>query len=614
MILHSHVSRPDSHPAVVSLFPCEDGGGVSFTNEEIIEQSHWYAELYIDIIKNLSAALSVSPGLPPTAAAVISRAASVPLVHFLMDRTIRLHRMKGRHKDLRVADTDYTPDAVQTMEGFGLSIIASRRLNQFVIVKLAPVFGLEVVPNPFPGEPDEPPFDAEKNFKNFLFHTSYSSRIQERLRTISLRLSRRFGKIPALSMANLQRPLQQGGLYGIGKLAYSDRRFQYEGGDRDEVLRRAVFPSAIQKSDAAIRKFLSQAGLTDPDLQTRLRDVFAECFQSFFPVSMFEKCAVNISQAQNHLESFRAKTLFSPSVSLTGDSAFPVAAARNLGMTVVGSQHGGHHGYLREHVWALEGEYPFCDFFVTWGWERFEEHPALQSVRAVRLPPPWLCARKQYWDKEFHSAERYPSQKSFDFLLLTNKVYRSPAAPSGAHASVNHLQGIAAGMLELVERCASQKVSIVHKPYSSGFIYMMPRTHERMLEAGQGIYYRLAERFDKGLTVELVKSAHVILFDQPGTGFLECAACEIPSMVLWNRLFHVEMDWARDIFLEMEKVGVVHRTVQSLVNEMLEFKKSPSDWMNNPERKDVIARFCHQYAWVPDNWPSYWKKFIKALP
>jgi putative transferase (TIGR04331 family) len=167
-------------------------------------------------------------------------------------------------------------------------------------------------------------------------------------------------------------------------------------------------------------------------------------------------------------------------------------------------------------------------------------------------------------------------------------------------------------MIEFVSLAAGSKVKIFAKPYSAVTVSLMGQTFDRMREIG-GPYYQCSDRFDKGLTRELLKKVHLVLWDQPGTGFLECISSGIPTMVLWSRLYCEEEDWCKPDFQQLEDVGIIHRTNQSLLTEYGHFAKSPTAWMKDPQRQKVVEEFSKKYALVDDKWWKTWRTYLSTL-
>jgi putative transferase (TIGR04331 family) len=128
-----------------------------------------------------------------------------------------------------------------------------------------------------------------------------------------------------------------------------------------------------------------------------------------------------------------------------------------------------------------------------------------------------------------------------------------------------------------------------------------------------GDKYDVITKLDKGLTYELLNKCNVVLWDQPGTGFLECLSAGIPTMLSWKRTSTIEEEWTKPIFQELENCGIIHRDADSIVKEMKRFKESPKLWMNNPERTELVNRFCRQFAWTSKDWPKYWRTYFDEI-
>jgi putative transferase (TIGR04331 family) len=256
----------------------------------------------------------------------------------------------------------------------------------------------------------------------------------------------------------------------------------------------------------------------------------------------------------------------------------------------------------------LELEYADVDEFVSWGWSQLPDHPALNGIAVNDLPSPWLSERKRYWAGLNSGGER-----EYDFLLMPNMVKRFPAAPHGASTSrIDLVEELACSLKDLVRKVTEKGLRILHKPYNPTTVKVMAKTMKELESIG-GNKYSCFQQLDKGLTYELLQQCHVVLWDQPGTGFLECISSNIPTMVYWPRIYSQEEEWAKPIFLELEQQGIIHRNTDSLIEEMLRFKKSSLLWMNDPRRLSLINRFCREFAWASEGWPEYWRQYLDGL-
>jgi len=174
------------------------------------------------------------------------------------------------------------------------------------------------------------------------------------------------------------------------------------------------------------------------------------------------------------------------------------------------------------------------------------------------------------------------------------------------------IQEFSEDMINFASLASIEKIKIYCKPYNYETTFLMKKTYQQLSNIGSS-NFQYANNFDKGLSHELINKGHLFFWDQPGTGFLECLACGIPTMVLWTRLFCEEEDWCRKDFRELEKIGVIHRSAENLIKELKFFLKDPVLWMNNPSRKVIINKFTNKYALTNDKWCFVWRDYLKKL-
>ena len=70
------------------------------------------------------------------------------------------------------------------------------------------------------------------------------------------------------------------------------------------------------------------------------------------------------------------------------------------------------------------------------------------------------------------------------------------------------------------------------------------------------------------------------------------------------------MKWEAPLILELEKNGIVHRTVSSLLDEVESYNSAPQNWMDNPKRRDSITKFCNKYGKSDEGWAEKWKSLL----
>ena len=588
-------------PEKFALFPSELGGGVTITQDEMLQLSQTYSRLYETYISRLSVRLVSQFDITEPVANILARRALVPLVHCFMDRLVRVKKAIYCASSQLATPRQKLFPALDTIEAFEQCAGGNPAFNQSIIWLMGRVWQLPESDS----VPEQPPFTPQIGFKNNMFRL-YPRTYLRLIKKIWLRLMGLLprSRFPTLTMANATGAFLQHGFYS-----------KYLG----DVIPK--WPLVVISIDRALREnLLSDDFIEDNELtvflielelevheQKRARVLFRDFLRCYYPSSLLEAIPENMKQALQTLQPFKKRMLISSNGRDTR-SSYVVAGAKQMGLSIIDHQHGGQYGYLEDMSSFLELEYPGVDQFLSWGWSQLPDHPAAKGISVIELPSPWLSERKRYWAELDLGGER-----EYDFLLMPNMVKRFPEAPQGASASrIDLIQEFATSLKHLVSSAAEMGIRILHKPYNTTTVNLLAKTM-RELELIGGPHYFCEQRLDKGLTHELVQRCHVVLWDQPGTGFLECLSSNIPTMVYWPRTYSQEETWAKPIFLELEQLGIVHRGTDTLLEEFEKFKVSPESWMDSLERVALVNRFCRQFAWTSEEWPQYWRRYFDEL-
>jgi hypothetical protein len=584
-----------------ALFPNELGGWVTITQDEMLQLSQIYSRLYGTYISRLSARLASQFDITDPAASLLARRALVPLIHCFMDRLLRVKKAIDCAPNQLVTPRQKLFPTFDTIEAFEQCAVNNPAFNQSMIWFVGRVWQL---PESDP-VPEQPLFTPQVGFKNNLFRL-YPRTPLWLIKKIWLRLMGLLprSRFPALTMANATGAFLQHGFYSkyLGDVS---PKWPLAVVSIDRELREKLFSDDFIE-DSELNVFLIELELEVHE-QKRAGVLFKDFMQCYYPSSLLEAIPQNMKQALQALQPFKKRALISSS-GRDSRSAYVVAGAKQMGLSIIDHQHGGHYGYLEDMSPILELEYPGVNQFISWGWSRLPDHSAVKGVSVIELPSPWLSERKRYWKKLILGGER-----EYDFLLMPNMVKRFPAAPQGASTSrIDLIQEFAASLKHLVSKATEGGIRILHKPYNTTTVNLLTKTM-RELELIGGPQYCCEQQLDKGLTHELVQRCHVVLWDQPGTGFLECLSSNIPTMVYWPRTYNQEEAWVKPSFLELERLGIVHRDIDTLLEEFKKFKVSPESWMNNLERVALVNRFCRQFAWTSEEWPQYWRRYFDEL-
>ena len=148
---------------------------------------------------------------------------------------------------------------------------------------------------------------------------------------------------------------------------------------------------------------------------------------------------------------------------------------------------------------------------------------------------------------------------------------------------------------------------MLHKPFDQRTLKLLGNFHENLEENNTKSYRLYENMLDKGITNKLISSAKIVIWDQLGTGALQCFTAGIPTMILWKRIYSQESIEAKDLINDLEKNGVIHSSEESLIIELQKFLNEPFKWNNYTNRKNAIHSFCNNFAMTNQNWDKIWK-------
>jgi hypothetical protein len=592
--------RPEGDQDAAALFSDESSEGLAFTWERQYELAQPFSDLFAALSNVVAPALE-RRGVPAKASSVVAREICVPLSYTYFDRLLRLEAFAAKGGSWSVARAPRI-DWPAEMVVLRSDVIGSPALNHAVLERLAPVVGLPVVDSS--SRSAATIFKKPQTFANRNFVPSTFAQKVRRVARIAWNKANGPAKpVPCLSLGYSLDAFKNAGFLGtyleplVGKLGLS-------GGERDENMRLELSNALLAAGEAAER-FLRAAG--SKALANKATAGFASFAAEVCPTSVLEAAHGNTARCVEALKPFAPRpVLIGERADL--ESLFVIAAARVLGMEAVNFQHGGHIGYVIGQTNTCELEELMCDRFVTWGWTEFPKYPRRASPPATALPNPWLSERAKRWRKILPAL---PENRAHDFLLFTNRVHRFPGAPSGPYQlTSDYLPAFRAMLVSLAREAKRRGAKILHKPYNLTIASVLSATLDDMKREG-GDCYSEVERLDKGLSPELLAQARVVLWDQPGTGFLECLASGIPTMCYWTRLYNREEPAAAEPFARLEKAGIVHRELKSLFDALDQLKMEGLEaWRAEPERLKAVNAFARAYGWADDGWEKAWAEFL----
>ena len=584
------------------LYPSSQGKGIVISQEEMRIISAQYHDIYNPIIQNICENIRSHTKIESDNLEVIIRYSTIPIIYAFLDKLVRLNKVvKQNGADFLVEELDcnyfYTP--VSTVE-FRRNADEKYKFNSYILLLVSKLWGIKPSITLSSSKSNETPHKTRVNNLSRIYFRSFSNGLKFRL---SLFLSKiRKGKVPVFGVAYAKSPFLKYGFY-YKLFDDLDLNWSMDGAKVNDSLRTKVFtPDIFNCSE--LDKFYENQKITLS--RKSVNDSICNFVKQFFPIESLESLEFNMMHARRVVGKYDSKFMIARGGAAKGK--FIIMAAKERDIKIIGIQHGGYFGYINDLHQTIEYEYRDLDIFISWGWNKLPNYNFLRNLKVVQLPSPWLSERRKYWQ-----SEKYINNKKFDVLFMPSGIKRFPLTVQGATGPrIDLVSDFSLNIRDVFDALIPINISLVFKPYDNITLDILSETMYD-LSCKYKDKYNLIDKIDKGFTSELISSSGLILWNQPGTGFLECISAQIPTMIFWTRFSTKEEEWVEEIFKKLEKVGVIHSRVDTLVQEIKVFNKSSDEWMKNPERISVIEEFCYQYARVDDNWHRQWRDFFSNL-
>ena len=596
---------------LLSVFPRKAGDGAYRDNlDNLLQRSKLQSAYYDTLLPKL---IPLFETYMPAAGSELShfvRPVLVTVTSLFVDRCVcLLHRIRQqKSKNIAVVEVK-TICNVQWLGEIKNTSSASWHLNQEIIQRIMLALGFDSVPV-FDHE-NYPEYPDTYTVPNLLFSPQQTGlywlrdKIMNRYYALLRHMPNIKAKIISFGFVYDEFYAAKRGLYGpFGLLRRSYREIQLEPSLKNEKLRDDLFVAIESTVKPQIEALLSHI---DPYIQAHeispIGDAYIHMLTDWFPIGFLEGLSFNLEKTK--ASSGKATVVSIIGSELTSDRGyFECASARMAGKFVIGVQHGGgHYGYIEDFSIVGQFECALYDRMITWGWTDIDPH--LPQCKTIPLPCPKFSERPL--KANYLESGKRSSISVRDVLFLSNLFHRFPHASTCGQARVDFIDEITNSQEELMKAINDAGITINHKPYGMEFVDLYPE-HYRRLEVAGGNGYSLLKSTHKGLTVALIKTCRIVLWDQIGSGTLECFTSDVPTIVYWKRIYSREAPWARELIAELERCGVVHTDADELSQEIKTYLANPEGWMNNKERKRAIQTFCHKFALTDSLWYETWKR------
>lgn len=601
---------------LISVFPMRHGDGAyRATLDQLLERSRLQSTFYNKALPGIAPLFAEIGGLSEKAIQAVVRTELATVTTLFVDRYLRVaHRLRQVEGEVVVASVKPIGD-VQWSSQLRSTSSTNWQLNQEIIWRIGASLGCGETP--LSAADAYPEYPVQQGVVNTLFlpaHNRWSQllqRIVARGHSLLGRLPNPRARIQSAGFVYDEHYVNCAGFYGpFGTLRRSAHVPHLVGGERNLSMRRELREGL---RFAARQLFYDMVGKLDPLLDPAGNDLLYEVWLGmlvdWYPVSLLERLAENLQRVRADLDLARVHAIIGSE--LTSDvGTLQCVAARISGKEVIGVQHSaGHYGYIEDLSVVAHPEYALYDTLVTFGWHRIDEH--LPQCRIRSLPCPKLSARPLAFNCLEAATANTIGQR--DILFLSNLFHRFPHISTCGQARVDFVDQIFDSQKTLIEVLTGSGLTVDHKPYNTRSLDLYPEHYKALQEVG-GANYRTVAVSQKGLTVGLIKTCRIVLWDQLGSGAVECLTAGVPTIVFWQRIYSREISWARGLIGELERCGIVHSRPDTLAAEIRRYLADPRSWMTDVQRVGAIKAFCRQFAWTEPNWREYWTKQLRQWP
>ncbi len=93
-----------------------------------------------------------------------------------------------------------------------------------------------------------------------------------------------------------------------------------------------------------------------------------------------------------------------------------------------------------------------------------------------------------------------------------------------------------------------------------------------------------------------IRRSKLVIFSYDSTGILENLSANVPMMAFWQNNYDHLRDTAIPDYEELRKVGIIHLSVESIINQIHGVWQNIDSWWKQEELQKVRIDFCQKYA------------------
>lgn len=260
------------------------------------------------------------------------------------------------------------------------------------------------------------------------------------------------------------------------------------------------------------------------------------------------------------------------------------------GGKLISLQHGAGYGWTR-FLSVEDHERRISDRFYAWGWAGQESDSRLKNLAAAKL-----CIRER---KRGLSA-KYPK-----ILLISTGypryLYRFQDYPVGSQwedyiaAIRKFLQALAPTILN----------EVIYRGHSFDYGWQMT---DRIKP---GFSQVTIDDHSRRYPQQMMRS-RLLVFDHPGTTFLEALAANAPSILFFDTRIWEVREAARPYLEVLREAGIFHEDPQAAAQQINRVYQGVDDWWFDTDRQQARNKVAAHFAYSGHNWNREWVAAIEA--
>jgi putative transferase (TIGR04331 family) len=345
---------------------------------------------------------------------------------------------------------------------------------------------------------------------------------------------------------------------------------------------------------------LSEISLTKKESKN-LSDNYINFLFKFFPSNLLEGIPKNLKIIEKIFPKNNQLYLLCNSPTLD-ESYFLAALIKERKGIVIGAQHGGHLGYIDDMTIFSEREFALCDYYITSGWSNFNKNYPIS--KPIVLPSP----RLSYMSKN----NLFKFKKINKKILFMPNLYRKFTLGACGQVGSDYLDLINNHYIELAKKLNFENYEMHIKPYNEESYELLKPIFNKM-ESLSNKKIKISKIKQKGLSPKIINSFDLIIWDQIGSGAIDCFVTKIPCLIYWNKIYSFESHEGKNTIKQLVNAKIIHNTSSSLNHEIINYYSDPLKWIKNPKRLNAINNFNKVFALTSNKWNDEWRKFFNNL-